>query len=169
MKTLYFLRHAKSGWKDADLSDIDRPLNARGKENAPAMGKHLRKLHVKPQLIISSPAKRAFSTANIIASEIGYEEKNIKIEMGLYGANIEELLSVIHALEGGLDKVMLVGHNPGFTQIIEFLTGTDIVNLPTCGVARVDHDIKKWHNVKPGKGKLVWLESPKKSEEKAKI
>lgn len=166
MKTLYLVRHAKSSWKDAALSDIDRPLNQRGKTNAPLMGRQLKKLRVSPQLIISSPAKRAYKTAAILAEEINYPERNIKIDMDLYGANAVDILAQIHALDNHLGKVMLVGHNPAFTSIIAYLTGTVIDNLPTCGVVRIDHDIKKWHNVKEGKGHLVFFEYPKKLQKK---
>jgi phosphohistidine phosphatase len=168
MKTLYLLRHAKSSWKDADLSDIDRPLNKRGKINAPEMGKHFKRLKIKPDLIVSSPAKRAFNTATIVAKEMGYEEKNIKIDMALYGANIEQLLNTITNLEPSLDRVMLVGHNPGLTQLANFLGGENIENLPTCGLIRLDQEIKKWSSFKSGKAKLILFEYPKKLEKDKK-
>lgn len=161
MKTIYLLRHAKSSWKDAELSDIDRPLNKRGKENAPFIGKRLKKRKVQPDLIISSPAKRTFRTAVLVAAELGYEEKNIRIEMSLYGANTEEIHRFIQNLDDPLNKVMLVGHNPAFTQAVEHFSGTSIGNLPTSGVVRLDFDVKKWQNVKANKGKLVFFESPK--------
>ena len=99
MKQVYLLRHAKSSWKDAELSDIDRPLNARGKKDAPEMGKLFFKKRIQPDLIISSPAKRAFKTASIVAQELHYEEKNIHIDMRLYGANSEQILEILQSLE----------------------------------------------------------------------
>ncbi len=168
MKTLYLMRHAKSSWKDAELSDIDRPLNKRGKDNAPKMGLHLKKLKARPQLIISSPAKRAFKTAVLVAKEIGYEEKNIRIDMSLYGANVEEILELVHGIADQLDKVMLLGHNPAFTQAVEMFCDHDLINLPTCGVVRIDFQNRKWQNIKPGKGKLVFFEYPKKLEREEK-
>ncbi len=168
MKVLYLLRHAKSSWKDAELSDIDRPLNRRGKKNAPEMGKYLRKNGVNPQLIISSPAKRAFQTSTLLSDKLGYEEKNIKIDMSLYGANTDELIKLIHGIDDTLKRVMLVGHNPGFTQVIAYLSDYALDNLPTCGLAEIRFNCRKWENVKKGKGRLERLEFPKSLEGKKK-
>lgn len=162
MKQVYLLRHAKSSWKDAELSDIDRPLNKRGKADAPAMGMHLHKKHVKPQLIITSPAKRAFKTAALMAPELGYAEKNIHIDMSLYGANAQQIHKLLVSLEPGLDKVMLIGHNPAFTLAVSYFTGENIDNLPTCGLVRIDFSNKRWDLIKAGKGKLKLFEYPKK-------
>lgn len=162
MKTLYLLRHAKSSWKDAKLSDIDRPLNKRGKDDAPLMGKRLHKLEVQPDFIISSPAKRAFKTIQIIAPLLGYAEKSIKIDMRLYGANVLELIRVIQEEMDQHASIMLVGHNPGFTHLIDVLTGTSIDNLPTCGFVRIDFNINSWKKADAGKGKLIYFEYPKK-------
>ncbi|MDL5047748.1 histidine phosphatase family protein [Oscillatoria amoena NRMC-F 0135] len=171
MKTIYFLRHAKSSWKDADLSDIDRPLNKRGKLNAPMMGRHLRKLKVKPQLIISSPSKRTMTTALIIADKIGYEERNIKIDMHLYGANVAQIAQLVHHLDDNLKKVMIVGHNPAFTLIVDYFTGKPIDNLPTCGLVQIDFKAKTWKEIVPKAGSLELFEFPKKVEdlEKKKV
>lgn len=166
MKSIYLLRHAKSSWKDAELSDIDRPLNKRGKNDAPMMGKYFSKKHIHPQLIVSSPAKRAFRTASLVATELGYEEKNIHIDMALYGANVHELLTLIQNLEASLDKVMLVGHNPAFTLAVPFFTGESLENLPTCGLVRIDFETKRWKLVKEGKGNLRLLASPQSIESK---
>ena len=162
MKTLYLLRHAKSSWKDEAVMDIDRPLNKRGLINAPLMGIYYRKLKVKPQFIISSPAKRALSTAHIVAKKLDYAEKNIKIEMELYGANVEELVGIISKLQNSHNKVMLVGHNPAFTLAVSYLTDQNIDNLPTCGLAQIDLNIKKWDEVKEDCGILSKFEYPKK-------
>lgn len=168
MKSIYLLRHAKSSWKDAELSDIDRPLNKRGKSDAAMMGKYFSKKHILPELIISSPAKRAFKTACLIASELDYEEKNIHIDMALYGANVVELLSIIQQLEASLDKVMLVGHNPAFTLALPFFTGERIDNLPTCGLVRIDFENKRWNLIREGKGKLKLFQFPRSVESKTK-
>jgi len=162
MKTIYLLRHAKSDWKDEGIMDIDRPLNKRGLLNAPMMGIYYRKLNIKPQFIISSPAKRALTTAHIIAKELDYTEKNIKIEMDLYGANTVELMEIIAGLENTHDKVMLVGHNPAFTLAIAYLTEKNIENLPTCGLAQINLKIKNWSDIKENCGILSKLEFPKK-------
>jgi phosphohistidine phosphatase len=162
MKTIYFLRHAKSSWRDGELSDIDRPLNKRGLDNAPMMARHFRKLKVKPQLIISSPSKRTMTTAMMIAERIGYEEKNIKIDMELYGANVAQISQLIYHLDENLKKVMLVGHNPAFTLIVDYYTGYPIDNMPTCGLVQINFDVNTWHEVVPKSGKLALFEYPKK-------
>jgi phosphohistidine phosphatase len=168
MKTIYFLRHAKSSWKDAELSDIDRPLNKRGRENAPLMGRHLRTLRVKPQLIIASPSKRTMTTALIVADRIGYEERNIKIDMELYGANVAQIARLLYHLDDNLKKVMLVGHNPSFTLIVDYFTGQPIDNMPTSGLVQIDFDVKSWQEITPKTGKLILFEYPKKIEAELK-
>ncbi len=165
MKTIFLLRHAKSSWKDARLSDIDRPLNKRGKEAAPEMAGYMLKAGILPQLIISSPAKRAFNTASIIAPAIGYEEQNIKIEMNLYGANTGEIHQIIQQLENGLDKVMLVGHNPGFTQMLSFYTDEELDNLPTCGLLQIDFNVSDWKSIQPKSGIFKLKLRPKKDKD----
>jgi len=168
MKTIYFLRHAKSSWKDAELSDIDRPLNKRGRENAPLIGRLMRKLKVKPQLIISSPSKRTMTTALIVADKIGYQEKNIKIDMDLYGANVAQVVQLIHHLDDTLKNVMLVGHNPSFTLIVDYFTGKPIDNLPTSGFVQINFDVKSWRDVKAKNGEMILFEYPKKMAEETK-
>jgi len=165
MKTIYFLRHAKSSWRDDALSDIDRPLNKRGLENTPMMARHFRKLKVKPQLIIASPSKRTMTTALMIAERIGYEEKNIKIDMELYGANVAQIAQLIYYLDEPLNKVMLVGHNPAFTLLVDYFTGKPIDNMPTCGLVQIDFAVNSWHDVVPKAGKLELFEYPKKVKE----
>lgn len=162
MKTLYLLRHAKSSWKDAELSDIDRPLNKRGKEDAPKMGKRLAKLNVLPDFIISSPAKRTFRTASIIAPLLGYTEKNIKIDMRLYGANIQQILEVIQEEMDQHDSIMIVGHNPGLTQLVEYLSSIDVENIPTCGLVQINFKVDQWTQIQEGLGELTLFEYPKK-------
>src|SRR5450631_3680242 len=112
MKTLILVRHAKSSWEDAALPDKERPLNERGKRDAPDMGKRLAKRDVKPELILSSPARRAFATAKIIAKSLGYKLKNIVVDDRLYPGAADEILNSIHRLDKQLDRVMIVGHNP---------------------------------------------------------
>ncbi len=161
MKTLYLLRHAKSSWKYDDLSDIDRPLNKRGKENAPKIGQYLKKKKVNPQIIISSPSKRTLSTAEIISNEIGYKEKNLRIEMKLYAANLNDLIELVNKLGDNLNEVMLVGHNPSFTLAVEYFSGELLENLPTCGCAKIDFAVNTWRKVGKNNGKIKFLISPK--------
>jgi len=110
MKTLYLVRHAKSSWENANLSDHDRPLNHRGERDAPRMGKRLRTRKPQPEMIVSSSAVRAKTTATILATEIGYPTSDISIDERLYGAEPKDVVSIIGELDDALACAMLVGH-----------------------------------------------------------
>ena len=163
MKTLYLVRHAKSSWKKPELSDHDRPLNRRGKKDAPKIGKLLRERGDIPDLIITSPAKRAFSTAIRIAGELGYPPKKILKNGDLYMADDREFFSVIAGVKSKVKKLMLFGHNYGITFFANHITSMNIPNIPTSGVVRIDFDIKKWKDIQDTKGKLIYFEYPKKT------
>ncbi|MCU0646291.1 MAG: histidine phosphatase family protein [bacterium] len=164
MKQLILIRHAKSSWVDPDLSDRDRPLNNRGKRDAPFMGKRLKKEHnVKSDLILSSPAKRAIGTARIIAKAIGYPKEKIEIKDSLYGSGVTAMLNVIQYLDDSLNEVMLFGHNPDHTSLANYLSNQQVDNIPTCGVFCVDFDIQSWQDVKKGEGIFKFFDYPKKS------
>ena len=162
MKRLYLIRHAKSSWKDVDLADIDRPLNKRGERDAPFMGELLKKLQAKPDLIISSPAKRARKTAAIIARQIGYPGDKILIEDSIYALCVPTILNVINDIDDSQDEVMIFGHNPDFTALANYLTNSEVANIPTCGIFCVDFDIQSWKEVKKGNGSVSFFEYPKK-------
>jgi phosphohistidine phosphatase len=161
MKTLFLVRHAKSSRDDPSLPDRERPLNDRGLDDAPRMGKRLSKRGVKPDLLVSSPALRALTTAQLIADEIGYARKNIAVDERLYASSPDDLLAVICALDDKLGRVMLFGHNPEFTDLAHRLSSEDI-DMPTCAVAEFLFDAKVWADVgKVGPAK-VKLDAPKK-------
>jgi phosphohistidine phosphatase len=162
MKTLFLVRHAKSSWDDTTLPDKDRPLDDRGKRDAPKMGKRLAKRGVKPDLILSSPAMRAFTTAEIIARKLDYKRKDIVVDDRLYASAADELLNVIHRLDDELERVMLFGHNPEVTELAHRLS-SEIMHMPTCAVAKFTFSAKSWSGI--GKTKLakVALDYPKKS------
>lgn len=162
MKTLYLIRHAKSSWETANLTDFDRPLNERGKKNAPEMGKFLKKENHYPDLILSSPAKRALKTARIIAEEIGYPKNKIEEEIKIYEASVSDLLKITNQLDEKLNTVFLFGHNPGFTDFLNYLTDESISNIPTCGIAKIEFEVDSWKKISGGTGKLVYFNSPKK-------
>lgn len=165
MKTLYLVRHAKSSWKHAGLSDEERPLNGRGKHDAPFMGELLFKKGVKPESIISSFAKRAVITSRIIAEKINFPDDKIVIRNDLYLADLNELLGIIAGFNDKNNSIMIVGHNPGFTFLFNHLTGLDIDNLPTCGTACIKLNIDSWANVEKESGELEFYEYPKKYKE----
>jgi phosphohistidine phosphatase len=162
MKTLFLVRHAKSSWEDAALPDRERPLNERGKRDAPGMGKRLAKRDVKPELILSSPARRAFATAKIIAKSLDYKLKNIVVDDRLYPGAADEILNSIHRLDKQLDRVMIVGHNPALADLAHRLS-SEIDRMPTCAVAEFRFDVKAWSMVDISSLATVRLEHPKKS------
>lgn len=161
MPELILVRHAKSDWGDLSLSDFDRPLNARGKKNAPFMGKMLRQKKVKPDLIVSSPAKRAKSTAKRMAEELDYAKEKIVFEQSVYESDVKTLLKIVNAFPDKKKKIMLVGHNPGMTDFLNYLSDAGIVNLPTCAVAIIRFDCGNWQEVSGGTGTLTALDFPK--------
>lgn len=162
MKTLYLVRHAKSSWSEPELKDDERPLNKRGKKDAPAMGRRLRKMGEIPDLMISSPAKRAFSTAKRFAGELKYPGKKIQKNKELYMGSTSSFSDVISNVKNKYKSVMLFGHNPGVTEFANERGGANIDNIPTSGVVRIDFDVKDWGEINDVKGKMIFFEYPKK-------
>jgi len=159
-KLLLILRHAKSSWESPDLSDHDRPLNNRGKRDAPMMGRKLLKEGLVPHLIISSSAIRAHTTAKKIAKACKYEDQ-ILIDPTLYGSGHSDYLNVLKSQADRHDIIMLVGHNPISEQLVEVLTG-EIVTMPTCAVACIGLPITSWKQIiAKTKGELLNLWRPK--------
>ena len=144
MKTLTLIRHAKSSWKNMGLADYDRPLNKRGKRDAPMMGRRLAERGFDTGLMMTSPAARAVATAEAIAEEIEYPLTEIVANERLYGADQFELLEVIRGIDDSLDEVVLVGHNPGLTDLVDYLSAHPIGNVPTCGIVELVLDVDSW-------------------------
>jgi len=162
MRRLYLIRHAKSSWKNPGLADRDRPLNKRGKRDAPFMGTRLKKYNVKPDVIISSPAKRALDTAKIISKEINFPIAKIVTNESIYAADFSDLLLEIQIIDDAFDQVMIFGHNPELTELAEYLTNYQIDNMPTCSIFCIDFDINSWKEVSKGKGIFGFFDYPKK-------
>lgn len=162
MKKLIIVRHAKSSWDFPELSDYDRPLNRRGKKNAPEMGRRLASRGILPDMIISSPAKRAAATAKRIAMEIGYSIKDIKKEPLFYHGSMNDIINVVKSSSNKISTLMIFGHNPDLTSVTNSLTGSDIYNIPTCGIAEIDFDISAWNEIEKNIGTLVNFDYPKK-------
>src|SRR4029434_4144362 len=165
MKTLFLIRHAKSSWDDSALPDKDRPLDDRGNRDAPRMGKRLAERDVKPDLILSSPAMRALTTAEIIAKKLDYKRKNIVVDDRLYAGEADDLLNVIHKLDEKLERVMLFGHNPELTELAHRLS-SEIARMPTCAVAEFTFGAESLSNIGKTKPARVALDYPKKSQTK---
>ena len=162
MKTLYLVRHAKSSWKYPNLDDFERPLNKRGRKDAPFMGSVLKKLKVAPDLVISSPANRAATTARIIADSIDYPLEKIQYGETIYASSEYDLLQVIQQLDNAVNRLMLVSHNPALTDLANSIADTAISNIPTCGVICVSINISSWAKIEGQRGKLKFFEFPKK-------
>ena len=162
MKNLFLTRHAKSSWGNPGLADIDRPLNERGKKAAPFMGKLIVDKGEKQDLLISSPANRALSTAKAFGGAMGLVENDIIIDRTIYGAGAQQLLELVQDQDDLYKSIMLFGHNPTFTSFVNLLTGNNIMNVVTCGVIRIDFEFSSWTDIDFGSGRLVYYEYPKK-------
>ena len=159
-KTILIVRHAKSSWDFAELSDHDRPLNNRGKRDAPRIGKKLLEEGLTPKLIISSSAVRAYSTAKKVAKGCAYDGEII-VDSSLYGSGYQKYLDALKNQNDKNDMIMLVGHNPYSEQLLETLTGK-MITMPTCAVACVRLSIRMWNDVNAQtKGELLNLLRPK--------
>ncbi len=160
MKTLYIIRHAKSSWHHPNLKDDNRPLNERGKRDAPFMANLLFEKGIKSELLISSTAVRANATADFFEDKL-LIGKYI-LNQNLYLAGIQELLKILSGNFETINSIMIVGHNPGLTDLIEFLTNQFFDNLPTCGIVCIELDIESWKEINKGTGKIVFFDYPKK-------
>ena len=164
-RTLVMIRHAKSSWANPLQSDFDRPLNERGKEDAPAMGEQLKKMGIIPDLIIASTAKRTRQTAKKIAKETGYNEDDIKWEEKLYHCIPSVFEEVIYEISDKVKTVFIVAHNPGITGFVNQLSPEfSIDNMPTCGVVGAHIETNEWNNFSIAKRKVFLYEYPGKDD-----
>lgn len=161
MKTLYIIRHAKSSWDSSSKSDFDRPLNQRGKRDAPLMGSVLKHRGILPDLILSSPSKRAKKTALIIAEQIGYKEDDILFDENLYLASLDEILEIIQHVDSDIKTLFVVAHNPGMTDFVNHFCKEKISNLPTTGVFSMEFDVSDWKSIKSESAQNCFFDYPK--------
>lgn len=159
-RTLLLVRHAKSSWDEVALPDRERPLSERGKRDAPLMGERLARDGVKPDLILSSPACRALSTARLIAAALDYLA-DILVDDRLYACDAKTLLGVIAELGDDLKRVMIVGHNPELTELAHRFS-REITRMPTCAVAQFTFDGMPWSAIAGVKPVSTSLDYPKK-------
>ena len=168
MKTIILVRHAKSSWKELSLYDFDRPLNKRGKRNAPFMGKKLKERKIKPNLILSSPAKRARKTAIAVAKAIGYPKKQIIFDDNMYHASARYLFEIVQNQDDKYETLMLFGHNPDFNDFADILLKKNpVYNIPTTGVYCIRFNVDSWKKVREGKGESVFFDYPKRYTEES--
>jgi phosphohistidine phosphatase len=155
MKKLLLLRHAKSSWADSSLPDFERPLNERGQRAAPLVGKFMRERQLRPDLIISSPAKRTRETIALVLDAARLETET-RYDERIYEATLARLLEVVSQIEDDKREVMLVGHNPGFENLLERLTN-ESERMPTAALALVTLNAEKWDEAAAKGGRLEWL------------
>ena len=162
MKTLTLVRHAKSSWKDVSLADRDRPLNKRGKRDAPEMGRRIAAAGIRPSLNVSSPAVRAWTPATVIADVFGDPREFLQRDSALYLASPNSILDVIAVQDAGFNSLMLVGHNPGLTDCANYLVPGLTNNVPTAGVVSVELETDDWNLHDRPDAKLLLYDFPKK-------
>jgi phosphohistidine phosphatase len=161
MKTLLLIRHAKSDWSNPFLRDFDRELNERGLKNAPMMGTILAQKNIHPDLILSSPAQRAKTTAIEIARKLSFPQDAITYEASLYESNIETIFEVIRGVSDTYETLVVFGHNPEFTECANALCGANIENIPTCGVVAMQLKENNWKSVGFDSAQLLFFDTPK--------
>ncbi|MVN75952.1 histidine phosphatase family protein [Hymenobacter sp. HMF4947] len=162
MKTLYLMRHAKSSWSFDELRDQERPLNDRGRDDAPRMGQALAKRHIVPDLLVSSPAVRALSTAVLVARELKYPHDKIVVEPGIYQADLDTLLAIIRDLPDGAGSVLLTGHNPTMTDVANYLSPSPLSSeMPTAAVMCLRFDTDHWAEVKQANAEFYFYDYPR--------
>ncbi|MCB0795673.1 MAG: histidine phosphatase family protein [Flavobacteriales bacterium] len=160
MRTLYITRHAKSSWDDLGIRDHDRPLNDRGERDLPLMARRFAERRESLDLMVSSTAVRARSTATGFAHELAVPQEQILLRPALYLATVDGWLEVLAALPNDATQVMCFGHNPGSSDLVWTLTGEQI-DLPTCATVRIDLDVDEWAAIAQDTGSLIWFDSPK--------
>lgn len=162
MLRLTLFRHGKSSWDDVDIDDFERPLAPRGLRDVPEMGRRLARLGNPPGLIISSPARRALSTARAIAREVGCREDRIVEESGLYLAAPQQILAILQRAAHAPEHILLVGHNPGFTDLANMLDEVRIDNMPTAAMLIVEFDVPRWADIVPAQARFIGFDFPKR-------
>ena len=163
MLRLTLIRHAKSSWGDPSLKDFDRPLNERGLRDAPQMGRRLKDRLAAPDLLISSPALRAVTTARLLAESLGYPADAIQTEDMLYNASMQDLLAIVRLQDSRRAHVALVAHNPGLSQLSDYLCEGQTGDLPTCAVVSLSFELDDWRAIERDIASLDLFDYPKKT------
>ena len=161
LRNLSFIRHAKSSWDDMSLPDIHRPLNKRGERDAPLMAMKMMELGNKPELILTSPAKRAHTTAQIFADAADLPSRKVIVNDVLYGAGVSEIVEAVNQVDDQVRSVFVFGHNPTMTILANAFAGVDIDNVPTCGVLHVKTMVQHWKDWSPEVSAFVGFYYPK--------
>ncbi len=162
MKILILIRHAKSSWKDPQLTDRDRPLNKRGRRNAVEMANRHSCQDLDPDLVVSSPARRAIDTATIMQQANALAKKPVAISQELYTFDFKRLLPWLRHLDNGLKTVAIFGHNPAITDLVNYLAATVVGKVPTCGIAVLELGVDHWADLEAGCARLRHFDYPKR-------
>ena len=160
LKKIFLIRHAKSSWKDESLSDFERPLNKRGRANAPFMAQILKQRGIMADCILSSPALRAKDTAKFFAKMLGFS-KPIVYDETLYEASKEEIHKAITAMDDACETLFVVGHNPGLNDLVKHYVGFS-ENIVTCGIVEIVFRCEKFKDISSQNAEFVSFEYPKK-------
>jgi phosphohistidine phosphatase len=168
MKTLYLLRHAKSSWDNPQLRDFDRPLNASGFRDAAEMATRLQSLLQGNSevlgLILTSPALRTCTTAEIIAAKLNLEPEQVQMEPQIYLASSGRLLQLVRRFDDSISAALLVAHNPALTDFANEMSNSLIEDIPTCGLVALQLPIMRWADAEPGAARLLSEEFPSETE-----
>jgi phosphohistidine phosphatase len=161
MKTVFLIRHAKSSWGDFTLPDFERPLNERGKHDAPMMAKRLLDKGIRVDALVSSPAKRAKKTAQAFAEILGKDKSNILYREELYMAGVDAFYTVISQLDDSINKAAIFSHNPGITAFANMLQVAEIDEMPTCSIFAITTSAEKWSDFRKAKKEFWFFDFPK--------
>jgi len=161
MKTLYIVRHAKSSWDFPDLPDVERPVIEEGIFKTKKIAIELKKRNVSVDLILSSHAKRALETAKMIATGIYFPVEKIEVSKDIYEVGMDDVFDMIFEVNNDVQSLMIVGHNPTFTQIANYFLQEEIDIIPTSGVISIDFETNNWADIKKAKHKINFILFPK--------
>ena len=163
MRTLYLLRHAKSSWKDLSLPDFDRPLKDRGRKAAKRIGKYLAAENLNGALVVCSTAVRTRETAEIVLKQ-AHLPVDVRFEERIYEASLRTLVHLVSEIPDEKQIVIMIGHNPGFEELLAYLTGEGR-RMPTAALAKIKFDVESWKDIKEDQGALDWFVTPKELDD----
>jgi|TARA_B110001454_G_scaffold192428_1_gene192712 phosphohistidine phosphatase len=155
MKKIILVRHAESPFRDIKIKDFDRPLNDKGVSEANLMGIKVKKYIKGVDSIITSGAKRAFNTSEIIAKNIDFDIQNIKIDNNIYNSSTNFIIDLLHSTSNEYKSIMVFGHNPVFHHLSQILSGEIVNNFPTCSMICIKFDVDNWININKGKKEFM--------------
>ncbi|OEK07222.1 hypothetical protein BFP71_02220 [Roseivirga misakiensis] len=161
MKTVFIVRHAKSSWKHPHLTDFERPLNGRGKRDLPDMVDRFSQMDYKIDLILTSPANRALTTAMAFSEALSVPKDRFLAKENLYHASIRTIRDELSQVQDDHNTVMIFGHNPALTSLIEMLSDFSLYNLPTCAIYGISFEMSSWKKISNASGKKVYYDFPK--------